>query len=315
MKYLKTTCLSAALASTLLATSAVAAPIKSEHIDSTAKWMLHVDINALMKTDIAQHAMEQNKHLSGQKMEALKNLIGIDIKTGLHGATIFGNGQPNNAVVIIHADAKPDNLINFAKLNDAYQEVTFQDHTIHSVPDDKKPGKRNHICFYSSNKVVVAPSVDSVKLGIELLNGNRKSVSVNGEMEKLGNFMDTPVLIAYGDFSSLHKGKGKKAETFKQVKRMGLSMGEVDGYMKGGLAVVTENAEVATQIEGFLRGILALGQLNKENNPGLATLAESVNINKAEGEVISIEMQMPTATLIEIGESMKHQKKSRKSAE
>jgi hypothetical protein len=314
MKFLTPACLRAALASILIAAPlSHAAPVKSEHIDSTAKWMVHLDINALLKTDIAQHALEQNKQLSGQKLEALKNIIGIDLKTQLHGATLFGNGQPDNAVVIIHADAKPDNLVNFAKLNDAYKEEKFQDFIIHSLPDEKKPGKRNHICFYSSNKVVVAPSADSVKLGVELLNGSRESIAVNGEMEKLGDFQETPVLIAYGDFSSLQKGKGKKAETFKQAKRIGLSLGEVNGYIKGGLAVVTENAEVATQIESFLRGVIAIGQLGRENNPALATLADAMKVTKSEADIISVEMQMPTATLIEIGETMKNQKKKKKS--
>ena len=312
MKFLQSTTLCAALAAILSATPSIAAPLKSEHIDASAKWMLHLDINALLKTDIAQHALEQNKQLSSQKLEALKNLIGIDLKTGLHGATIFGNGEPDNAVLIIHADAKSDNLVNFAKLNDAYQEVKFQDYTIHSLPDEKKPGKRNHICFYSPNKVVVAPNAELVKLGINLLNGKRESIAVNGEMEQIGKFQATPVLLAYGDFTALQKAQGRKAETFKQAKRLGLSIGEVDGFIKGGLAVVTESAEVATKVESFLRGVIAMGQLNRENNPQLATLADALNVKSSEKDVISVELKIPSATLIEVGESMKNQKNQRK---
>jgi len=302
----------AALALLLSGTSSQAAPVESNNIDAAAKWLIHIDFDSLLDTEIAQHVLDQNPKLSDQKLEALKNIIGIDFKTGLHGATIYGNGQPDNGVLILHADAKPDVLINFAKLNDEYREEKFQDHIIHNLPDDKKPGKRNYICFYTNKKIVIGPSSTLVKECIQLLNGDRDSKPVNHEMEELNRYQPSPFLIAYGDFSALHKeGNHNKAATFKQAKRMGLSIGEHGGNIKSILVITAKNIEVATQIENFLRGIIAIGQLSGEKHPHLATLANAAKISKKDPEIIAIETELPTSTLISVGHAMKEHKKKK----
>ena len=314
MKIQNTTKLAATALALLMAAPAMqAAPAQSKYVDATAKWLIHIDFDALLKTDIAQHALAENPKLSDQKLEALKNIIGIDLKTGLHGATIYGNGQPDNGVILVHADAKSDNLINFAKLNDDYKEATFGEHTIHNLPDKKKPGKRNHICFYSSNKIVVSQSPALVKQCIQLLDGERDSKPVNGEMEELANYQKDPVLLAYGDFSSLRKGmRGKKAASFDQAKRVGISLGETGGQIRAMVGIIARDSEVAVQLETFLRGMIAIGQLSADKNPHLGTLANAVQITRSNTDMISLELDIETAKLIEAGEALKQQKKAKR---
>ena len=307
---IKTLAAAALLAS---AHTAQAIPADTKYIDATAKWMVHLDIDALMDSSVAQHALETNPHLSGQKLKALQTLTGIDIEKGLHGITIFGNGEPDNGVVIVHAQAKQENLVSFVQLNDKYQSKEHNGHTIHSFPDDKKPGKRISACFMPGNKIVFGQKTGLVEQGIDLLSGDRPAINSNGEMEELGNFQDYPVLLAYGDFSALHKNKNpKKAAAFQQAKRLGVSLGEEEGHVKGMLGIVTENAETALQVENFLRGIIAMGMLSQENNPALATLASAVQVKRKESTLVGLEVEIATKKLIEIGETLNKGKKKHK---
>ena len=314
MKIQHTTKLGVAACMLLMATPSIhAAPVESKNIDATSKWLIHIDFDALLKTEIAQHALADNPKLSDQKLEALKNIIGIDLKTGLHGATIYGNGAPDNGVIIVHADAKPDNLINFAKLNDEYKEDSYQDHTIHNLPDKKNPGKRNHICFYSSDKIIVSQSPALVRQSIHLLDGKRESKQVNEEMKELADYQDNPVLLAHGDFSALRKGKrGKHAASFDQAKRVGISLGETEGQIRAMIGIIAQDSEVAVQLETFLRGMIAIGQLSADKNPALGTLANSVQIRRNNNDMISMELDIETIKLIEAGEAVKQHKRARK---
>ena len=313
---MKPTTIKTLAAAALLATAhstAQALPADTKYIDATAKWMVHLDIDALLDSSVAQHALETNPHLSGQKLKALQTLTGIDIEKGLHGITVFGNGEPDNGVIIVHAKAKQDNLVSFVQLNDKYQSKEHNGQTIHSFPDDKKPGKRISACFLPGDKIVFAQQTKWVELGIDLLKGERPAINSNSEMEEIGDFQDYPVLLAYGDFSALHKNKNpKKAAAFQQAKRLGLSIGEVEGRVKGMLGIVTENAETALQIENFLRGIIAMGMLSQENNPALATLASSVQVKRNESTLVGVEVDIPTQRLIEIGETLNKGKKKKK---
>ncbi len=305
-------------AAALLATAqaTLAAPAETKNVDASAKWMVHLDVDALMKSTVAKHALESNPQLSGQKLQALQTLTGINIKEGLHGVTVFGNGDPENGVIIIHAEAKQDNLVSFAQLNDGYKAKNYKGQTIHSFPDKNKPGKRVSACFLPGSKIILAPQPGLVELGIDLLKGNRPAMDANSETNALAEFQDTPVLLAYGDFAALQKEKDKKkAAAFQHAKRLGLSLGESEGKVRGMLGVITESAETALQVENFFRGIIAMGQLSRENNPALASLADAVQVKRKESSVVGIEVEIPTQSLIEIGETLKKNKQKAKAAQ
>ena len=99
-----------------------AAKVQSGHIANDSKWMIHFDLDAFLGSELGQNAMEQGKKLTEERLKSIQEMFGIDLENGLHGATLYGNGEPNNGVILVYADADKKKLLNFAKSNDSYSK-------------------------------------------------------------------------------------------------------------------------------------------------------------------------------------------------
>src|ERR1700758_2447871 len=82
-----------------------AAPLDPNTVAADAKWVLHIDFDALRESRVAQHAREElMKHdLAATVMGMIKEATGMDLDKDLHGATAYGTGfKPHAAVLIVY---------------------------------------------------------------------------------------------------------------------------------------------------------------------------------------------------------------------
>ena len=85
----------------------LAAPLELKQVPGDAKWVVHVDFDALRASTVVQrlHKLAVAKHPGAEVMcNTMKALSGIDPRHDLHGATFFGNKLvPHQGTLILHA--------------------------------------------------------------------------------------------------------------------------------------------------------------------------------------------------------------------
>ena len=290
-----------------------AAKINPAHIPAKAKWLLHMDIDAFKETTLGKHVMKEANEKGLQKMKALQDMFGIDLENDIHGATAFGNGKKDNGVLIIHAKANQKKLMNFVVLNDTYEKTSHGKHDIHSLEDEKKPGRHNFFCFYNKKTIVAGPTMDHVTESLDVLNGEAPSMTLNDDVLALGKFVDSPVLHGYGDFAGLlEMNKNPKAELLKTISSMGMAIGEEGGLFMSAFGLSASTEESAAQVENLVRGMVALGSLSATEKPELAKLANAVKISR-DGKFVAIQFEMESQEMIGLMEtSSKRKNKWRK---
>ena len=92
----------------LVGSQAFAGPLNLKQVSDDAKWVGHVDFDALRDSVVVKKAME--KHLAKHKnaeahMKMVQGLIGMDPRKDLHGATFYGMAiGKHKGVMILHAN-------------------------------------------------------------------------------------------------------------------------------------------------------------------------------------------------------------------
>src|SRR5438445_9117228 len=92
-----------------------AAAFDPSTVAADAKWLVHVDFDALRESKVAQHAREEiMKHdIAKTVLAMIKEATGADLDKDLHGATAYGSGiKPHAGVLIVYAHADREKLVN-----------------------------------------------------------------------------------------------------------------------------------------------------------------------------------------------------------
>ena len=76
-----------------LAAAANAAPLDPKQVPAEAKWLMHVDVDAMRQATVVQKAWKKGLEMhkeAQQHLDKLKTAIGMDICKDLHGVTAYG---------------------------------------------------------------------------------------------------------------------------------------------------------------------------------------------------------------------------------
>src|SRR5271169_3118436 len=96
--------------------TASGAPLKRADVAADPAWVAHLDCDALRPTTIGQYIQsEMNKPDAQEKLAGFQSMVGFDLRTQLHGLTLYGTGSnPHDGVLLVYADFDPDRLVTLA---------------------------------------------------------------------------------------------------------------------------------------------------------------------------------------------------------
>ena len=148
-----------------------AAKIDKASISKDAKFVVHLDLDAFRASKIGTTVLEKiREDKGGEKLDALAEIIGFDPLSAIHGATLSGNGEEDNGILVVKHKADNAKLLAFMKLDENYRKSEHGKHEIHGV-GDRSDGERGYISFVNDTTAVLAPSRELVGMGIDLVNG------------------------------------------------------------------------------------------------------------------------------------------------
>src|SRR5215468_11678012 len=114
-----------------------ATQLQRTDVAASSVWVLHINCDALRPTAIGKHILaELEKPEAQAKLSVFQNIFSFDLRTQLHGLTLYSAGSsPEDGVLIVYADFDADKLVTLAKAANDSQSSTHNGHSIYNWVD------------------------------------------------------------------------------------------------------------------------------------------------------------------------------------
>tara|TARA_B100000959_G_scaffold280554_1_gene342603 strand:- start:25 stop:951 length:927 start_codon:yes stop_codon:yes gene_type:complete len=260
-----------------------AAKIDRAHIAEDAKFMAHLDLDAFRASKIGKTILEKIRKEEGEKLDAMIEIYGFDPFTAIHGATLSGNGEDEDAILVLKHEADNAKLLAFMKLNEHYRKTEHGKHEIHGA-GDRGDDERGYVSFVNIKTAVLAGSRKLAAKGIDLVNGNGETKQIPADLRKIGKEAKIAFLIAHADLKSL-KGQIDDENVRKMVKEAAFVLGESDGNLILSLAIGSYDADTAQQMEAMVNGLIGFARLGQDENPEIKDILNGLKVTRNEVNV------------------------------
>ncbi len=283
---------------TLAMTAGQAAKVDKINISKDAKFVAHLDLDAFRASKIGTTILEKVRQEEGrEKLDALVDIIGFDPLTAIQGATMSGNGEEDNGILVVRHKADSNKLLALMKLDEHYRKTEHGKHEIHGA-GGRGDGDRGYVSFVNGTTSVLAPSRDLAGRGIDLVNGKGAAEQVSPRLEKISKEVKNAFLIAHADIESL-KELIDDDNVRQMLKQAAVVMGESDEKLILSLAVDAYDADSAQQIEAMVNGLIGFARLNQEENPAIKDILKGLKVTRA-GVTVSIHFSIGVDKFFEL---------------
>jgi hypothetical protein len=263
-----------------LAALTQAAPLDLKNVPADAKWLVHVDVDAIRASTVAKQVWHKGleMHKDAEKhLAQLHDRLGLDIRHDLHGVTLYGKKfVEHTGVAIVNAKMDQKLLLDKAAKAPDHKVTKFGSYDLHSWTA-KHHGHTRTVwgAFYKPDWLVFASSEGELKAALERLDGNGpeldKHSPLAGRVRPGATFLARAVGLAESDLPT-------RCVVAKQVESARVSMGEHEGESFFYAKIVFNSAETADQVRAVVEGFKALAGLHTGDDPQAKKLVDALHV-------------------------------------
>ena len=293
------------------------APLDTQIVADDAKWLAHLDMQALKDSMIGGFALARAKEEIA-KENGTPVSIDIDlVAEEVHSVTAYGTSfdkEPGkSSVLIVRTGPRARSII------DAYiasMEMKLEGKTGIKRLDDKAYdtyliGNEVYASFLRDDLCVSSKSYDQIEKAQRVIEGE------SGNLEE----SDSELLIKIGaGFFFLATANGldsigevpPQAKILQKAKGGQLVLGERGEMFRVNLALSTPDAEVSSQLSRIIQGMVALASFAEVGNESLNTLVNNLDVEETD-RYVSFNIEYPVVGLFNILQALEDQKDSEES--
>ena len=283
--------------------SVFAAGLDPREISADARWVAHLDVEALRQTELGRHIQDKmTTDVAARKFEAFKATFNFDPRQDLESLTLYGMGtEKKDGVLLLHGRFDTDQLVTLIRGNKHYSSSVHGTQTIHSWIDKKRAGKRTYGCVARSNQVVIGDNEALVKHAVDVLRWDAKSMAGSMALPGLADAAASTFFIGSVDMQGM-PDVGAKAAVLRRSEALSLSLSESAGRFGCLLRMVAKDADAATAMHAIAQGLIGLTALNADQDPELVKLAQQLSLD---GNQVLVRMDYPVADIVQIMQAFK----------
>ena len=245
-----------------LATIGRAEPLDLKQVAAEAKWVVHVDVDALCASVVAQKAyqkcLEMHKD-AAQKMDMVVGIVGMDPRKDLHGVTAYGKDtNKEHGVLIVHADVNQALLLALVAKAPDHKATAYGSYELHSWTHKccKKGPHTVTGVFYKPNVMVFAGCIEAVKSALDVLDG--KASGITGRDSPLAG-RTLPGTIFLARASAIDPNT--RCPVLKQAESFRVALGEDKGQSFYRARLTMKSTAAADQVKAIAEGFRAMVSL------------------------------------------------------
>ncbi len=297
--------------------TAAARPLQRADVGANPVWVVHLDCDLLRSTAIGQFIQtEMDKPEAQAKLAAFQALFSFDLRTQLHGLTLYGTGPaPEDGVLLVYADIDEARLVTLAKAAKDAQQTQYKQTVIYSWVDAHKKArngvKPRTYAAVAGSRVVFGQREERVGQALDVLSGAAPNLASGQTFPELSATASTSFLQAAArklDFMP----SDPNAAVLRLAKLAVFQLGETRGQLAATLTLQANDEEVAANMASIAQGLIALMKLQKEK-PESVKFAEALTL-KQEGPAIVVKLNFPAADAIDLIKADAARKAQKKAA-
>jgi hypothetical protein len=282
------------------ATQANADPLKLSQVPASAKWLAHVDVDAMRSSKVFQEMYQQCivAQGRGELIDRMGQMWGLDVRQDLHAVTLYGNRMVRGqGVLIVKATMDSSTVLDKARKAHDYRSQSYHDHEMHAWTPQKGAAKQQVAgSFVKPDVLVLASSVDLLKSALDVLDGN--SDSLQGKDAQLAGAVPPGTMFlarAAGIDKSL---AGDEHAICAALESLDYAEGQHDHEWFGNLSVKAKDEAVAERIASTMEGAVSLLWLQASSTPKLQQLFAQVKTERDETGV-NCSFRAPVTQIVE----------------
>jgi CBS domain-containing protein len=263
-----------------------------------AKWLVHVDFDALHASKVAQHARDElmKRPRIKETLDKVQEATGMNLEKDLHGLTAYGDGfKPHSGVVIALAHFNRDKLVALMKTRPDFKSTSDNGLELYSWTEGS--GDRKHdviVAFPKDGMAVIAGSAEQVKraTGVLRSGGLASSLLVKGQ--------DPPGTIFRVEVAGVGDADLPiKIDMLKKIDHVSLLAGENDGTNFDHVRITTTDEETAKQLKSIADGIKSMVDLRLDKEPDLKKTVDATKVEQS-GKTVSIDWSGSSDSVIQM---------------
>ena len=256
-----------------------AEPLDLKQVAADAKWVMHVDMDALVASTVVQKAyhkcLEMHKDVE-KKMDMVCGKAGMDPRKDIHGVTLYGKDtNKEHGVMVVHANVDQEHLLEMVAKAPDHKATSYGSYELHSWTQKcwKKKSRMVVGTFYKPNIMVFAGCDKAVKAALDVLDG--KSPGIKGKESPLaGRTMPGSIFVAR---ASMIDPK-TRCPVLKQAKSFRIALGENKGESFYRARVFMKSPEAGDQVKAITEGFGALMALKHGSDVQAMRLIDGLEV-------------------------------------
>ncbi len=297
---LKIAALSALCVAGLIGTTQ-AKPFDAKSVNEDAKWVLHVDVDALSKTDtwkLIQPKLMNNPQFADAKAK-IERVGQVKLPDDLHDVTIFGRSfGEQEAVVVINATVNAERLKTLLSLNETYTTASTGGYTVHTWEDK---GRNMHAAFANDGRIVISQSSNAVVGAMDTISGKSNPMKNPVLMPKQA---DAGVLmyVAGDQIAELAKLRAARSPVVQQLQSAWLTVTETDKALSVTSEIAADAPEVAEKVKQAIDGVKAMVSFAGQDDPDAMLVSDAILDLSAtvEGKNVNVKWNIPTSSVSDL---------------
>ncbi len=274
--------------------SARAEGLKLKEVPADAKWVGHLDVDAMHKSVIVERSWTKLLEIvpgARARLEKSGEVLGLDETSDIHGVTVYGKTiGDKDGVMIVRVKVDKAKLEVLADKAEGHAVTEDGGYRIHTWTENRRGKKRPAAgAIRGDDTIVFAKTAEVVKAALAVLDGKSAGMADDGPLRG----KSFPGAIALFRVVGVSEAKlPGDPPLARQIASYRFTVGENDGkcYYRGHAVMVDE--EAAKQAKVVLDGLRAFGLLHVRGDAQGKAIVDASTI-RVEGKDVIFGVEAP----------------------
>ncbi len=278
---------------TLFTAQASAYELQKKYVASDAKWLIHLDFKAFIKTRLWDNVYREKKIKINHRNDHFLKEVSFDVLKDLNSVTVYGVDKGDkNAVVLINGVFNISKVIEKLKSEEKPEISKYGKVKVYHWDND------DYGAFVGNNLLIITHSRINMEYAIDVVMGKKQGFEGSALSKRMKEVPGDAILFALaGDLSRMIGNKHNMPMMIDKSKMALFLAMERNNDLRLTLKLHTESPEAAKNLMQVGNGLLALARMNGEKMDGKEKLINSINIT-SNGNIVIAKMFVPSEFII-----------------
>ena len=279
-------------------------PLEKSAISNEAKWVAHLDMEALNESQLGTYFLELGKKaIDEQKDMPVKLDVDVlldDLKSVTAYGFEFQDRPEEHSAIMLKTGERLRAIVDALILN---MQMSGEENKDFQAIDGKAfptylLGNELYVSLISDTFFVGSKSFEQIEKAINVVDGREASLEDDGSKLIHG---DTEGFFFFTSAEGLNTIDGipPQARMLQQATGAQFSLGEIGEDLRTQLWLTTESAEVSDQLYRIIQGMLALISFAQIENEGLEAIVRNAEVRQG-NDFVSVDLAYPAENILKI---------------